>query len=231
MTNKQKSGGGSKILAAILSTLRRYFISGLLVWIPIVVTIFVIHFVLNLLDSSLLLLPSRAQPDYLLGYDIPGFGVVITLVVIFATGFLAANFFGKRLVKLWDKLINRIPLVRSLHSGVKQMMETLLSSSGHSFRKVVLVEYPASGLWSIAFQTGAGTPEIQHCLGGDEIVTVFIPTTPNPTSGFLMYAKKKDVIELKMPVDQALKFVISLGVVQPIAKNTSAKIQPIRTDL
>ena len=216
------------LFSAFLTALRRYFISGLLVWIPIVVTIFVISFILNLLDSSLLLLPQHMQPDYLLGYKVPGLGVVITLAVIFITGFLAANFFGKRLVRLWDRLINRIPLVRSLYGGVKQMMETVLSPSGHSFRKVILVEYPRPGLWSIAFQTGVGSPEIQQCLGGEEIVTLFIPTTPNPTSGFLMYAKKKEVIELKMPVDQALKFVISLGVVQPIAKNTSAKVQPIR---
>lgn len=219
------------VIGIILGALRRYFISGLLVWIPIVVTIFVISFILNLLDSSLLLLPKRLQPDYLLGYPIPGLGVVITIAVILVTGFLAANFFGKRLVKLWDRCINRIPLVRSLYGGVKQMMETVLSSSGHSFRKVILVEYPRAGLWSIAFQTGTGSPEIHDCLDGEEVVTLFIPTTPNPTSGFLMYAKKKDVIELKMPVDQALKFVISLGVVQPMAKHPSSKVQPIRTDL
>jgi len=218
-------------ITCILAALRRYFISGLLVWIPIVVTIFIITYILNLLDSSLLLLPARAQPRYLLGYNIPGLGVLITIAVILITGFLAANFFGKRLVKLWDRIINRIPLVRSLYGGVKQMMETLFSSSGHSFRKVLLVEYPRPGLWSIAFQTGAGTPEIQQCLDGEEVVTLFIPTTPNPTSGFLMYAKKKDVIELKMPVDQALKFVISLGVVQPTSKNTPSNVQPIRTDL
>ncbi len=221
------------IMSRILSALRRYFISGLLVWIPIIVTIFVISYIIGLLDKSILLVPARAQPKYLLGYNLPGLGVVITILVILLTGFLAANFFGKWLVKLWDRIINRIPLVRSLYGGVKQMMETVLSPGGHSFRKVLLVEYPRPGLWSIAFQTGAGTPEIQACLDGEEIVTLFIPTTPNPTSGFLMYAKKKDVIELKMPVDQALKFVISLGVVQPVSKNPSSNnnVQPIRTDL
>lgn len=219
------------LIGKFLAALRRYFISGLLVWIPIVVTIFVISFILRLLDSSLLLLPKHAQPDYLLGYKVPGLGVVITIAVIFITGFLAANFFGRFLVRLWDRFINRIPLVRSLYGGVKQMMETVLSSSGHSFRKVILVEYPRQGLWSIAFQTGTGSAEIQECLGGEEVITLFIPTTPNPTSGFLMYAKKKDVIELKMPVDQALKFVISLGVVQPTSKKISSKVQPIRTDL
>lgn len=211
MSNNETPSLVSKFFIA----LRRYFISGLLVWIPIVVTIFVVSFILNLLDSSLLLLPKRAQPEYLLGYHVPGVGVMITLAVIFITGFLAANFLGSRLVSLWDHLVDRIPLVRSLYNAVKQVMETVFSSNGHSFRKVILVEYPRKGLWSISFQTGMGSQELSDHLGHEELLSLFVPTTPNPTSGFLIYAKKSEVIELDMAVDQALKFVISLGVVQP----------------
>ena len=198
-----------------MGLIRRYFISGLLVWIPIWVTVFVIRFIIGLLDSSFQSLPSKYQPDALIGFHIPGLGFVITIIVIFLTGVFAANFFGSRIVSLWDRFVGRIPLIRSIYAGVKQVMETLFSTDGHSFRKVLLVEYPRKELWSIAFQTGAGCGEVQKHLDGDELVTLFIPTTPNPTSGFLMMAKKKDVVELDMPVEQALKFVISLGVVQP----------------
>lgn len=195
--------------------LRRYLISGLLVWLPIWVTVFVIKFIVGLLDNTFQALPLRYQPDALFGFHVPGLGFVITILVILITGVFAANFVGSRVVSLWDRFIGRIPLIRSIYAGVKQVMETLFSTDGHSFRKAILVEYPRAGLWSVAFQTGMGFEEAHTYLGEEELVTLFIPTTPNPTSGFLMMAKKSEVIELQMPVEQALKFVISLGVVQP----------------
>src|SRR3990167_3695869 len=194
---------------------RRYFISGLLVWLPIWVTLLVINFLVDILNNTLLLLPHRYQPDVLLGVHIPGVGVIITLVVIFFTGLVAANFIGRRLVAMWDGLMSRIPVIRSLYTGVKQVTQTLFSPGGQSFRKVLLVEYPRAGLWTIAFQTGDATREVEKSVGSEGMVSLFVPTTPNPTSGFLLMVAKSKVIELEMSVDQALKFVISLGVVQP----------------
>lgn len=219
------------IPGAILSALRRYFVSGLLVWIPIWITLVVIGFIVNLLDSSLTLLPEKWQPAALFGHHVPGFGVALTIIVILLTGFLAANFLGSRVVLLWDRLVDRIPLVRTLYNAVKQVMETVFSSNGHSFRKVLLVEYPRKGLWSIAFQTGSGSDEVKQILDGEEVVTLFIPTTPNPTSGFLMMAKRSEIHELQMPIDQALKFVISLGVVQPGSKKDQDNHVPPNIDL
>lgn len=199
----------------MMSQIRRYLISGLLVWVPIWVTILVIKFLVDILSNFLLLLPKQYQPDALIGFHIPGIGVVITLLVIFFTGVIVANFLGKQVVAVWDAGIGRIPLVRTIYMGVKQTMQTLISPEGQSFRKVLLIEYPRKGLWSIAFQTGDSTPEVNALLGEAEMVSIFVPTTPNPTSGFLMMVPKKDVIELSVSVDQALKFVISLGVMQP----------------
>lgn len=195
--------------------IRKYFISGLLVWLPIWVTLLVIKFLVDLLSKSLLLLPPQYQPDVLLGFHVPGIGVVITLLVIFLTGLFAANFVGRRFVDFGDSIMGRIPLVRSVYTGVKQVTQTLFTPGGQSFRKVLLVEYPCAGVWSIAFQTGETSKEIENSLNSEPMVTYFIPTTPNPTSGFLMMAPKNKVVELDMSVDQALKFVISLGVVQP----------------
>ena len=198
-------------------TIRTYFISGLLVWLPI--WVLVINFLVEILSKSLLLLPTRYQPDFLLGVHVPGIGVIITLVVIFLTGLLAANFIGRRLLALGDAIMARIPLVRSVYTGVKQVTQTLFSPGGQSFRKVLLVEYPSPGIWSVAFQTGEVGKDIAGPLKNQEpLVCYFIPTTPNPTSGFLMMAPKSKVIELDMSVDQALKYVISLGVVQPTIK-------------
>lgn len=208
----------------ILYFLRTSFISGLLVWLPIIVTLLVIKFLIDLLSKSLLLLPTALQPDTLLGFHIPGIGVFLTIIVILITGILAANFLGRRFVELGDALVSRIPLVRSIYNGVKQVTETMFTPGGRSFRKVLLVEYPKSGVYSIAFQTGEGAKEVDQALNGEPLITYFIPTTPNPTSGFLMMAPRNKVIELDMSVDQALKFVISLGVVQPgIPPTTNVK--------
>lgn len=199
----------------MIAYLRTCFISGLLVWLPIWVTLLAVNFLVDLLSRSLLLLPPQYQPDVLLGFHIPGIGVVTTLLVIFLTGVVAANFLGKRLVALGDAIVGRIPIVRTIYTGVKQVTQSLFTPGGQSFRKVLLVEFPHPGVWSIAFQTGDGAKPVEAALQQEPLVSYFIPTTPNPTSGFLMMAPKSKVIELDMSVDQALKFVISLGVVQP----------------
>ena len=200
--------------------LRRYFISGLLVWLPIMVTLAVLKFLVDLLSKSLVLLPAPIQPDKLLGFHVPGVGVVLTVVVLFLTGLFAANFMGRRLVALNDSLMARIPLVRSVYTGVKQVTQTLFTPGGQSFRKVLLVEYPREGVWTIAFQTGEVGPEIESVLK-EPMVSYFVPTTPNPTSGFLLMSPRSKVIDLDISVDQALKMVISLGVVQPVMPPTN----------
>jgi uncharacterized membrane protein len=204
----------------MIAYLRKYFISGLLIWLPILVTLFVIKFLVDLLSRSLELLPHHLQPDVLIGFHVPGVGVIITLVVIFMTGVLTANFFGQRLLDLGDMIMERIPVVRTIYTGVKQVTNTVFKPGGQSFRKVLLVEFPCPGVWSIAFQTGEVAKDIES-MTGEPMVSYFIPTTPNPTSGFLMMAPKRKVIELEMGVDQALKFVISLGVVQPIINSSN----------
>jgi len=212
----------------MISHFRRYIISGLLVWIPIITTIFVIKFIVDMLSKSLVLLPTPLQPDKLFGFHVPGIGVVLTLVIIVLTGMFAANFFGQKLVSYSERLMARIPLVRPIYTGVKQVTETLFKPGGQSFRKVLLVEFPRQGVWSIAFQTGEANQEIETLIGSEErVVTFFIPTTPNPTSGFLMMAPKSKIKELDISVDQALKFVISLGVVQPTSSSIMTKTEDI----
>ena len=195
--------------------LQRYFISGLLIWLPLLVTILVIKFLVDLLGNILSLLPHNYQPDTLIGFHIPGIGVIITLAVIFLTGLIVANFIGRKLVEWGDALIARIPLVRTVYTSVKQVLETLFTPGGQSFRKVLLVEYPRAGMWTIAFQTGETLPEIEKTLNTDSMISLYVPTTPNPTSGFLLIVPRASVIEVEMSVEQALKFVISLGVMRP----------------
>jgi uncharacterized membrane protein len=194
--------------------LKRYLIAGLLVWIPLWATAVVIAFVVELLDKTVALLPDQYQPMNLIGINIPGIGIVISFVVLLLTGMIATNFLGEMLVGLGEKIVKRIPLVGSIHQAVKQVMQTIFSTSNQSFRKVLLVEYPRKGLWSIAFQTAATSSMVADLSGGDKI-TIFIPTTPNPTSGFLMLVDKSEVKELDISIDDALKMIISLGVVQP----------------
>jgi uncharacterized membrane protein len=207
-----------------LAMIRRYLIAGLLVWIPLLVTIFVIRFIISLLDQSLALLPASLQPVNAIGWDIPGIGVILSLAILFFTGMLVTNFLGKKLFMLWNRFIKRIPIVRSIYAGVKQIMETIFSPGGQAFKQVLLVEYPRKGMWSIAFQTAKTTDEVIKVVG-KEMVTIFIPTTPNPTSGFLMMVPRDEVTLLDMSVDQALKMVISLGVVQP-APGSDEKVIP-----
>lgn len=196
-----------------MGTLRRYLMAGLLVWVPLGVTLLIVAFLVDLMDQTLLLLPVAIQPENLLGFRIPGLGLVLTAIVVLATGMIVTNLFGMQLFTIGERILQRIPLVRSIYASVKQVTESMFSS-GKSFRKVVLVEYPRKGMWSLAFQTGTGANEISRKTGQD-IVNIFIPTTPNPTSGFFLMVPRDDVIELEMSVDQGLKLLLSVGVVVP----------------
>ena len=200
--------------------IRRYFVTGLLIWVPLAITAWVLSLIVGTLDQSLRLLPSAFHPRNTLGIDIPGAGVVLTLLIIFVTGVLAANFIGQRLVVWWEKLLARIPVVNSIYNSVKQVSDTLFSSSGNAFRKALLVQYPRQGSWTIAFLTGQPGGDVVNHLAGD-YVSVYVPTTPNPTSGFFLMMPKADVIELDMSVDEALKYIISMGVVAPPPTSTS----------
>lgn len=193
---------------------RRYFIAGLLVLIPILVTLLIIKFMVGLVDQSLSLLPSGVQPDVLLGLHIPGLGLIFTIVIVLSTGMLVTNFIGTWFLARWESLLAKIPFVRSIYTAVKQVLNTLFAPGGESFRKVLLIEYPRKEVWTIGFQTGAGFITPLH-KDANELLTVFVPTTPNPTAGFLLLVPKKQVFELNMSVDQALKYIISLGVVLP----------------
>lgn len=194
--------------------LRRYLMAGLLVWVPLGVTYLVFKFVLDLMDELLTLLPAAYRPDALLGFHIPGFGAILGFIVLLLTGLLVANLIGRTLISWWEELLNRIPLVRTIYSGVKGFTETLVSNTGGSFRKVVLVEYPRRDCWSVGFVTATELAEISEKTGKKQ-VCVFVPTTPNPTSGFIFMVPLAEVIELDMSVDAAMKMIVTLGVVVP----------------
>ncbi len=195
-------------------SIKNYMIAGLVVWLPIIATIIILRFLIDLLDQTISLLPDAYTPEKLIGINIPGLGVILSIIVLLATGILATNLFGQKLMSMSESLLDKIPLVRTIYNASKQMIEAVVSSNGQAFRKVLLVEYPRKGLWSLAFQTGTATSEIDNNTK-KQMVSIFIPTTPNPTSGFLMMIAKDEVIELEMSVDAALKFIISLGVMQP----------------
>ena len=194
--------------------LRRYLVAGILVWAPLAVTFVLLRFVVGLMDRSLLLLPQQYRPEALLGFPIPGLGVILTIIVLLITGVLAANFVGRAFVGGWESMLDRIPVVRSIYSAAKNFAEMVFSDSSQSFKKVLLIQYPRKGLYSLAFQTATKLGEVQGRTG-EEIVCCFVPTTPNPTSGFIVIVPKKDVTVLDMEVDEALKMIISLGVVVP----------------
>lgn len=196
------------------SRLKRYMIAGLLVWVPLGVTFVVLRVIIDLMDRSLLLLPPAYRPEALLGVRIPGLGVLLTLALLLVTGFLVANFLGRRLVAIWEALLAWIPLVGTIYSGVKKVSETVLTDQGLAFRKVLLIEYPRRDLWCLAFLTSQQLGEVRAKTGKD-VVCVFVPTTPNPTSGFLILVPRDDVVELEMSVDEAISMIISLGVVVP----------------
>jgi uncharacterized membrane protein len=194
--------------------MRKYFITGLLVLVPLLITVWVISTLIHTMDQSLLLLPETWRPKKLLGFDVPGLGALLTLVIIFVTGLVATNIFGQQLIVWWEKLLSRVPVVKSIYSSVKQVSDTLFSDSGNAFRKALLVQYPRQGSWTIAFLTGVPGGDVSNHLLGD-YVSIYVPTTPNPTSGFFLMVPRADVIELDMSVDQALKYIISMGVVAP----------------
>lgn len=194
--------------------MKKYLITGLLIWVPLVITLWVLSLLVDTLDQSLLLLPVSWQPRSWIGFHIPGLGALLTLAVVLATGVLAANILGQRLVLYWEGLLARIPIFKSLYFSVKQVSDTLFSSSGLAFRKALLVQYPRQGSWTIAFLTGQPGGDVANYLKG-EYVSVYVPTTPNPTSGFFLMMPAADVVELDISVDAALKYIISMGVVPP----------------
>ncbi len=198
----------------MLKHLRRYIIAGILVWLPIGVTVFLLRILIGLMDRTLLLLPQQYRPEVLFGFGIPGLGIILTFIVLLVTGMLAANFVGRSMVNFWESMLDRIPIVRSIYSAAKNFAEIVFSDSSQSFKQVLLIQYPREGLYSLAFQTSSELGEVQGRTG-EEVVCTFVPTTPNPTSGFIIIVPKKDVVVLDMEVDEALKMIISLGVVVP----------------
>lgn len=197
-----------------MKRLRRYIVAGILIWVPIGVTIFLTRILVGILDRSLLLIPAQYRPEEIIGFAIPGLGIVLTLLVLLITGILGANIVGRSTVGLWESMLERIPVVRSVYSAAKNFTEIVFSDSSQSFKKVLLIEYPRKGLYSLAFQTSSELGEVQGRTGG-KVVCTFVPTTPNPTSGFIIIVPREEVIELDMEVDEALKMIISLGVVVP----------------
>ncbi|MGE5104813.1 MAG: DUF502 domain-containing protein [Betaproteobacteria bacterium] len=208
--------------------MRRYLIAGLLVWVPLGITIYILHFLLTSLDQILLVLPESLQPHALFGFDIPGLGVVVAFLILLATGVVAANFFGARLIRAWEAVLGRIPFVKSIYSSVKQVSDTLLSDKGQAFRKALLVEFPRPGSWTIAFQTGAPAAAVAPYLSGEH-VSVYVPTTPNPTGGYFLMLPREQVRELDMTVDEALKYIISMGVVAPRLRTRPHRGEPAST--
>jgi uncharacterized membrane protein len=194
---------------------KRYLIAGLLIWVPVMITIWVLSLLVGIMDHTLLLLPPEWRTEGWLGVHIPGLGALLTLVVVFATGALAANMIGQRMVRFWESVLQRIPVVNSLYTGVKQISDTLFKPGGQAFRKALLVEWPSPGTWTIAFLTGQPGGDVVNHLRGD-YVSIYVPTTPNPTGGYFVMVPRSKVVELDMSVDEALKYIISMGVATPI---------------
>ena len=207
--------------------MKKYLVTGLLIWIPLAITIWVLHLIVTTMDQTLTLLPFEFRPEFTLFgrvIHVPGLGVIGTILVVLVTGLLASNIIGQRLVTFWENLLGRIPVVKTLYHGVKQVSDTMFAPGGQAFRKALLVQYPRAGSWTIAFQTGQPGGEVAAHLQGD-YVSVYVPTTPNPTSGFFLMMPKGDVVELDMSVDDALKYVISMGVVVPGNKGNGRRAQ------
>jgi len=198
----------------MLLKLRKYIITGLLIWIPLGITIFVIKLLVGLMDRTMLLLPPAWRPEAIFGFNIPGLGIVLSAMIIFITGFILTNIAGRRLIAFWESILDRIPLVRSIYSAVKQVTQTILSSDSDTFNEVLLIEYPRKGLWTICFKT-SDSPETFDKATGKKLITVFVPTTPNPTSGFIIFVPDSDATRMDIEVEDALKLVMSLGVVTP----------------
>ena len=201
-----------------MAAVRKWLFSGLLVIVPVAITVWVLQWIIGTLDQTLLILPEGWQPDKLIGFHIPGFGVLLTFAILLLVGAAASNFMGKRLVLWGDAIVSRIPVVRSIYSSVKQVSDTLFSESGNAFRTAVLVQWPRPDVWTIGFVTGLPGGEVSNYLLGDYL-SVYVPTTPNPTGGYFVMLKRSDCIELRMSVDEALRYVISMGVVVPGSSN------------
>jgi uncharacterized membrane protein len=197
-----------------MAAVRRWLLAGLLVLVPLAITVWVLDWIVGTLDQTLQILPRHWHPDYLIGFHVPGFGVLLALGIVLLIGAVASNFFGRKLVGWWDSLLGRIPIVRSIYSSVKQVSDTLFSENGNAFRKALLVQWPREGVWTIAFQTGTPGGDVANHLEG-EYLSVYVPTTPNPTGGYFVMLKAADCVELQMSVDEALTYVISMGVVSP----------------
>ena len=197
-----------------MAALKKYIIAGLLVWLPFAATVVIVKLVIDLLDKTILLLPAEWHPVALLGFSIPGFGIILALSILLLTGMLAANLFGRRFVEIWERILNKIPLVRSIYSSIKQISNTIFDPSGKSFRKVVMLQYPRKGVWSIGFLTNDNVGDEMSAVD-DRLVAVFIPTTPNPTSGFIVMVRNDEITELDMSVEEGFKFIISIGVIIP----------------
>ena len=197
-----------------MAVLKKYIIAGLLVWLPFAATVVIVKLLIDLLDKTVLLLPPEWHPVALLGFSIPGFGIILALSILLLTGMLAANLFGRRFVEIWERILNKIPLVRSIYSSIKQISNTIFDPSGKSFRKVVMLQYPRKGVWSIGFLTNDNVGDEMSAVD-DRLVAVFIPTTPNPTSGFIVMVRNDEITELDMSVEEGFKFIISMGVITP----------------
>ena len=206
-----------------MTALRKWFLAGLLVIVPMVITFLVLQWVVGLLDQTLQILPLSWHPDRLLGVHIPGFGVILTLAILLLVGATVSNFVGKKLMQWGDAVVARIPVVRSIYSSVKQVSDTLFSESGNAFRKAVLVQWPREGIWTVAFVTGVPGGDVTSYLPESEFLSVYVPTTPNPTGGYFVMLRKSDCIELNMSVDEALKYVVSMGVVVPANRPLAIK--------
>ncbi len=196
------------------SFIKRYLVTGLLIWVPLMITLWVLDLLVSTMDQTLLLLPQEFRTENWLGFHVPGMGVVMTLLIVFLTGAFATNLLGARLVHFWHEILHRIPVVNSIYSSVKQISDTLFSPSGQAFRKALLVQWPSPGMWTIAFLTGVPGGDVRNHLKGD-YVSVYVPTTPNPTGGYFVMVPRDNVIELDMTVDDALKYIISMGVAVP----------------
>ena len=208
--------------------MKRYFITGLLIWVPLAITAWVLALIVRTMDQSLLLLPAAIRPEQMLGIYIPGVGALMTLMVVLLTGVVTANIVGQKLVQFWEGVLARIPVVKSIYYSVKQVSDTLFSGNGEAFRKVLLVRYPHPQAWSLAFQTGTPPREVaQH--SADEMVSVFIPTAPSPVNGFFFFVRRCDTVELDISVDDALKYIVSMGVVAPAARTPQLPLN-IRTE-
>jgi len=202
----------------MFATFRKYIITGLLIWIPLGITILVIKLLVDLMDRTIVLLPPSWRPEAVFGFDLPGLGIVISAMIIFITGFILTNIAGRRIIRFWESFLDRIPLVRSVYSSVKQVTQTILSSDNNTFNEVLLIEYPRKGIWTLCFKT-SDSPKAFNKATDDELITVFVPTTPNPTSGFILFIPKSDVKKMDLDVEDALKLVMSLGVVTPESKD------------